>query len=94
MRPDETTHHIRAAQFRDTADKEVYDRALMEEAKCSRDATTGYSPRPSTMAEEQDKNASYHLEQHVKAATAARFFKENPAFEEFIRLIRSGAIQL
>lgn len=49
--------------------------------------------RPS-MAEESMKRAAEHGGQASKALRAAIFFRDNPAFEEFIRLIRSGAIQL
>jgi hypothetical protein len=51
------------------------------------------SIRP-TMADEAEKQSGYHSDLATKAARACMFFRANPAFEEFIRLIRSGAIQL
>jgi len=47
-----------------------------------------------SMAEEAYKQADYHADVANKALAAATFFRANPAFEEFIRLIRTGAIQL
>lgn len=47
-----------------------------------------------TSREEAIRNASYHGEMAAKSYQAAAFFEANPAFEEFIRLIRCGAIQL
>lgn len=50
-----------------------------------------------SMAEEQEKMSGYHSDIATKAAQAAQaslFFRRHPEFEEFIRLIRSGAIQL
>lgn len=48
-----------------------------------------YRPSP---AEEASKRQHYHLEEAQKAARAAEFFQANPAFSEFITLIRSGVI--
>lgn len=47
-----------------------------------------------TSREEAIKNASYHGEMATASYQAAAFFEANPAFEEFIRLIRCGAIRL
>lgn len=47
-----------------------------------------------TSREEAIRNASYHGEMATKSYQAAAFFEANPAFEEFVRLIRCGAIQL
>lgn len=49
-------------------------------------------PRPS-MSSEAEKKVGYHREQADKHDRAAAFFRENPAFDEFIQLVRSGAIQ-
>lgn len=43
---------------------------------------------------EAEKNSNYHQAQAEKAREAAAFFIENPAFDKFIRLIRSGSIQI
>jgi hypothetical protein len=49
-------------------------------------------PTP-TLREESEKRVGYHREQADKHDRGAAFFRENPAFDEFIRLIRAGAIQ-
>ena len=48
---------------------------------------------PPTMAEQAEKNAAYHFEEYNKAHNAAYFLSGHPEFDEFIRLVRSGAIQ-
>lgn len=55
-------------------------------------ATTG-SYRPPTMREQAEKNAQYHFDLHIKAQQAASFLAAHPEFDEFIRLIRSGALE-
>lgn len=55
--------------------------------------TTG-TPRVTTLREETEKNASYHRQQADKQEWASSFFRENPAFDEFILLIRSGAVSI
>lgn len=47
-----------------------------------------------TMADEHEKAAAHHRERSVKAEQAADFFRSNPAFEDFINLIRTGAISI
>jgi hypothetical protein len=49
---------------------------------------------PFTLRGEAEQKVGYHRTEADKADQAAAFFRENPAFDEFIRLIRSGAIQL
>jgi hypothetical protein len=49
-------------------------------------------PRPS-MREQAEKAVGHHREQADKFDRAAAFFRDNPAFDEFIQLVRSGAIQ-
>ena len=53
----------------------------------------GKSMNPYSLQEEAAKRALNHHEQAQKAQSAAVFFANNPAFEDFIRLVRSGAIQ-
>ena len=48
---------------------------------------------PSLRAEAEQR-VGYHRSQAEKHDQAAAFFRENPAFDQFIRLIRSGAIQI
>lgn len=52
------------------------------------------SYRPPSMADEGYKRAHYHADIANKALDAADFFRKHHEFEEFIRLIRSGAIQI
>ena len=49
--------------------------------------------RPYTNREQAEKNVGYHRMEADKHDRAAAFFRENPAFDEFIQLVRSGAIQ-
>jgi hypothetical protein len=49
---------------------------------------------PFTLRGEAEQKVSYHRTQAEKADQAAAFFRENPAFDEFIRLIRNGSIQI
>ena len=51
----------------------------------------GYS-RP-TLQEEAEKQAIHHSEMANKCAQAAAFLSANPAFDEFVRLVRAGVIQ-
>ena len=46
-----------------------------------------------TTADEKEKFAYYHQEQANKAWQATSFLRVNPAFDEFMKLIRSGALQ-
>ena len=48
---------------------------------------------PSSLQEEASLRAQEHYAQAAKQQSAAVFFANNPAFEDFIRLVRSGAIQ-
>jgi hypothetical protein len=48
-----------------------------------------YRPSP---AEEAQKAAQYHAEAALKQQMAAAFFNANPAFSEFISLVRQGVI--
>lgn len=49
---------------------------------------------PPTLREEAENRVGYHRSEADKQDRAVAFFRENPAFDEFIRLIRSGAIQI
>ena len=48
---------------------------------------------PHGLQEEASRRAQGHYEEASKAQSAAVFFANNPAFEDFILLVRSGAIQ-
>ena len=46
-----------------------------------------------TPKDEADRNYQTHRDQADKAGRAVAFFAANPAFSEFVELVRSGAIQ-
>jgi hypothetical protein len=48
---------------------------------------------PYSLQEEAARRAQSLFEQASKAQSAALFLAQNPAFEDFIRLVRQGAIQ-
>jgi hypothetical protein len=54
--------------------------------------TLGYDRLPSLM-EQLEKTANYHFDQYQKSQGGVHFLKDHPEFDEFIRLVRSGAIQ-
>lgn len=56
-------------------------------------ADSNMAYRPSAR-DEAEKASFYHADLAQKASQAADFLRENPAFNEFVRLLRSGAIQL
>jgi hypothetical protein len=49
---------------------------------------------PFTLRGEAEQKVGFHRSLAEKADQAAAFFRENPAFDQFIRLIRSGAVQI
>jgi hypothetical protein len=57
-------------------------------------AARGIGSPVTTLREQAEKNAYYHREEAQKHSSAAAFLSEYPQFDEFIRLVRSGAIQL
>ena len=54
-------------------------------------ATRSY--RTDSMREQAEKAVGHHREQADRFDRAAAFFRDNPVFDEFIQLVRSGAIQ-
>lgn len=49
--------------------------------------------KPATLCEQAEKSAAYHQEMAEKQYRAAVFLRDNPAFDEFVRLVRQGVIQ-
>jgi hypothetical protein len=49
--------------------------------------------QPPTLRDQAEKQIGYHREQADKYDRAAAFFRDNPALDEFVQLVRSGAIQ-
>lgn len=50
-------------------------------------------PHDFSLREQAEKQVGYHREQADRQDRAAAFFRENPAFDEFVQLIRRGVIQ-
>lgn len=51
----------------------------------------GYEPRP-TPTQEAERRAQRSFDDGAKAEAAALFLRQHPEFDEFIQLIRKGAI--
>jgi hypothetical protein len=51
------------------------------------------SPEPPTLRREAEERVGAHRREAEKADQAAAFFRENPAFDLFVRLVRQGVIQ-
>ena len=63
---------------------------------CNQAQAMGINPeyrRPSPR-EEAEKNSAYHQELASTLRAGVEFLRENPQFDEFIRLIRAGSIQI
>jgi hypothetical protein len=79
----------------------VYDpnaiRGLDQQAQTAREYDSGecktMSPEPPTLRREAEERVGLHRHEAEKADQAAAFFRENPAFDLFIRLVRTGVIQ-
>lgn len=56
----------------------------------------GYSPhaRPNTPREEAEKTVAYMQQEVINKQQAVAFLNANPAFDEFIMLIRKGIISI
>ena len=62
------------------------------EAQCGQ-AVAGIGYGRPTLQEEAEKQAIHHSSMANKCAQAAAFLSANPAFDEFVRLVRAGVIQ-
>lgn len=71
--------------------------ASYENTKCAEPMGTACGQAvgriPFTLSEEAQRNEQFHYDQAAKAGSAARFLSAHPEFDEFIRLVRAGAIQ-
>lgn len=74
---------------------QVDPRVMRESDTCSSAQASGPNEkyRTPSMRETAEKAVGHHREQAEKCDRAAAFFRENPAFDEFIQLVRSGIIQ-
>jgi hypothetical protein len=52
------------------------------------------SSEPPSLRREAEDRVGFHRQQAEKADQAAAFFRENPAFDMFVRLVRQGVIQI
>jgi hypothetical protein len=73
--------------------KQVQEKLKAENLCGEQISTSKNSARPS-LREEAEVRVGYHRSEADKNDRAAAFFRENPVFDEFIRLIRSGAINI
>ena len=77
---------------------EEFQKARQAQAQCGQTVAQPQCedkmPTPPTLYEQAAASNRYYAEQSKKAASAADFFARNPAFDEFILLIRRGAIQI
>lgn len=77
--------------IRDARNKERDEKLSALAGCCAQQTTSPYRP---TIREEHEKSFAHHNEQLNKHERAIAFFRENPAFDEFVRLIRQGVIQI
>lgn len=75
--------------FPDQQDKQCQEPYSNMNAQCAQ----AMPARAYTLHEEAVKGEQYHYQEAAKAGDAARFLSANPAFDEFIRLVRAGAIR-
>lgn len=87
MNQREVEQKIRAAGIPASNEKAFHSNT--QQAGC-----VGLDYRVPSQREQAEKNMAHHYEQAQKSSEAANFFRENPAFDEFIRLIRAGVIQI
>lgn len=83
--------------YRDDIPADANVRVSQNYENCGSQAmASGANPhyRAPSMAELHGKSAAHHAEQVDKNAKAQTFFASHPEFDEFIQLIRQGAIQI
>lgn len=69
----------------------AYDQIMGIQAQTN--AKMAYDKRPS-LREESEKQVGYHRAEADKLDHAIAFFRDNPAFDEFVQLVRSGVISI
>lgn len=71
-------------------------KSLRSADTCTQAVGEGSNPnyRSPSMAELHGKSAAHHADQVDKNTKAQAFFASHPEFDEFIQLIRQGAIQI
>ena len=91
MYPDENNAKIEASQEQCG----VYDPNAIRGIGATAPQRPSYamSPEPPTLRREAEQRVGHHRNEAEKADQAAAFFRENPAFDLFVRLVRQGVIQ-
>ena len=77
---------------RPTLQEETEKQAIGDTNYCN-ETENKYQIRPQTLREEAEVRLRNHSEHARNASLAAEFFRDNPAFDEFVRLVRAGVIQ-
>ncbi len=75
--------------------KNQFEKAMEENLKVANDARLGEEPARkghSTWVQQLQEDADNHRETYRKLQAAADFLQAHPDFDEFLRLIRVGAI--
>ena len=67
--------------------------ATLGQAQAYRGDTCGGEEASPSIRRQAEQQVGYHRTQADKWDRAAVFFRENPSFDEFIQLVRSGVIQ-
>jgi hypothetical protein len=68
--------------------------AAKVQADCAHNVSENATTRRKTLREESEESVVYHQREAERRNRAAAFFRENPAFDEFLQLIRAGTIQI
>ena len=82
----------RICDERPTLQEEAGKQAIGDD-NCCNETENKYQTRPQTLREEAEVRLRNHREHARNASLAAKFFRDNPAFDEFVRLVRAGVIQ-
>jgi hypothetical protein len=77
---------------RPTLQEEAEKQAIGDANYCN-ETENKYHPPPQTLRKEAEVRLRNHREHARNASLAAEFFRDNPAFDEFVRLVRAGVIQ-
>ncbi len=93
VRPMNERERSRYEKMHEAQNGSAVNQDCCTDAPCGQAVAGIGSYRRPTLQEEAEKQAIYHSEMANKSAKAAAFLSANPAFDEFIRLVRSGVIQ-
>jgi hypothetical protein len=85
--------------YSDEMNAKMQAQLLQTQDMCSvpqsqRNCVQGLADRaPYSLCEEAAKSEQHHYAEAAKAGSASRFLSSHPEFDEFVRLVRSGAIR-